>query len=71
MKTSTYCSEYAQVSRRAFLTTGMQAAAAMFVGPRLYALPEWLPRITLADPHIRAARRYADLHLFCGAGRMA
>ncbi len=52
MKTSTYCSEYAQVSRRAFLTTGMQAAAAMFVGPRLYALPEWLPRITLADPHI-------------------
>ena len=52
MKSITYCSEYAQVSRRSFLATGMQAAAAMFAGPRLLALPEWLPRIKLADPHI-------------------
>lgn len=48
----THCPEYAQVSRRAFLTTGMQAAAALFTAPRLLAMPEWLPRITLADPHV-------------------
>lgn len=50
--TTTHCNEYAQVSRRSFLTTGMQAAAAMFAGPRLLALPDWLPRIKLADPHV-------------------
>jgi uncharacterized protein (DUF1501 family) len=52
MNTITHCSEYAQVSRRSFLARGMQAAAAMFAGPRLLALPEWLPRITLAAPHV-------------------
>jgi len=50
--TPTHCSEYAQVSRRSFLARGMQAAAAMFAGPRLLVMPEWMPRIKLADPHV-------------------
>ncbi|PIE80451.1 MAG: hypothetical protein CSA11_08260 [Chloroflexi bacterium] len=50
--TVTHCNEYAQVSRRAFLSRGMQAAAAMFAGPRLWTMPEWMPRIKLADPHV-------------------
>ncbi len=51
MKTSTHCQEYARLSRREFLTGGFQAAAAMLIGNSLVAVPGWMPRLALADPH--------------------
>ena len=50
-----HCAEYGEVSRRTFLSKGVQSAAAMMFGNSLVALPSWMPRITLADPHIGPA----------------
>jgi uncharacterized protein (DUF1501 family) len=50
-----HCQEYAQVSRRTFLSRGAQSAAALMFGNRLVALPTWMPRISLADPHVGPA----------------
>ena len=40
------------MSRRTFLGAGVQSAAGLFFGPSVYPLPSWLPRVTLADPHV-------------------
>ncbi len=50
-----HCQEYEQVSRRTFLGRGMQSAAALLLGNKLVALPTWMPRISLADPHVGPA----------------
>ena len=50
-----HCTEYGAVSRRAFLSKGVQSAAALMFGNSLVALPSWMPRITLADPHVGPA----------------
>jgi len=50
--TCTHCAEYAQVSRRTFLAQSMQSAAGLLFGNKLVAMPSWMPRISLADPHI-------------------
>src|SRR5690606_35764560 len=52
MPTTTHCQEYARVSRRSFLQGGMASAAALLFGPNLVALPTWMPRLALADPHV-------------------
>ncbi|MCA9935903.1 MAG: DUF1501 domain-containing protein [Ardenticatenaceae bacterium] len=52
MTQTTYCNEYAQVSRRAFLGRSLQAAGGLLFGNHLLALPTWMPRLHLADPHI-------------------
>lgn len=52
MTTQTYCSEYAQVSRRTFLAKSVESAAALLFGNSLVALPSWMPRIRLAAPHV-------------------
>ncbi len=49
---TTHCQEYARVSRRSFLQGGMASAAALFFGRNLVALPTWMPRLALADPHV-------------------
>ncbi len=49
---TTHCSEYAQVSRRTFLAKSMQSAAGLLFANNLVALPSWMPRLTLADPHV-------------------
>ena len=51
MNTKTHCQEYDVVSRRAFLSRGVQSAAALLFGNSLIAVPTWMPRFTLADPH--------------------
>ena len=50
-----HCQEYEQVSRRTFLSRGTQSAAALLFGNKLMALPSWMPRISLADPHVGPA----------------
>lgn len=50
-KICTHCQEYSEVSRRTFLSRSFQSAAGLLLGNGLAALPSWLPRITLADPH--------------------
>ena len=52
MTVSTHCNEYAQVSRRTFLAKSMQSAAGLLFANNLVALPSWMPRLTLADPHV-------------------
>ena len=52
MNTQTHCNEYAQVSRRTFLAKSMQTAAGLLFANKLVALPTWMPRLTLADPHV-------------------
>ena len=49
---TTHCNEYAQVSRRTFLAKSMQSAAGLLFANNLVALPSWMPRLTLADPHV-------------------
>ena len=51
----THCKEYDAVNRRVFLTRGVQSAAALVFGNGLVALPTWMPRFTLADPHVGPA----------------
>jgi uncharacterized protein (DUF1501 family) len=51
----THCQEYETVSRRTFLGRGVQSAAALMLGNKIAALPTWMPRISLADPHIGPA----------------
>lgn len=53
--TTTHCQEYGRVSRRSFLTRGMASAAALALGPNIVALPQWFPRVALADPHVGPA----------------
>jgi uncharacterized protein (DUF1501 family) len=48
----TYCQEYARIDRRTFLTQSANAAAGMLLANKLVALPNWMPRIRLADPHV-------------------
>lgn len=48
----TCCTEYARLDRRTFLTRTLQSAAGLIFGNSLVALPRWMPRITLADPHV-------------------
>lgn len=56
MKTkANHCQEYEQVSRRTFLSRGAQSAAALMFGNKIVALPTWMPRISLADPHVGPA----------------
>lgn len=52
MSDRTCCREYAQLNRRAFLGYGAQAVGGLFFGNRLVALPQWMPRLHLADPHV-------------------
>ncbi len=52
MSNQTYCDEYALVSRRGFLSGSLQAAAGLLFGNRIAALPGWMPRLHLADPHV-------------------
>lgn len=54
-QTMTHCQEYETVSRRAFLGRGVQSAAALLLGNKLVALPTWMPRLSLADPHVGPA----------------
>ena len=51
MTTQTHCQEYDQLSRREFLVGGFKSAAAVLIGNSLVAVPSWMPRLTLADPH--------------------
>ncbi len=44
-----HCQEYEQVSRRNFLVGGLKSAA--MLGSGVFALPTWMPRVTLAPPH--------------------
>ncbi len=53
--TITHCKEYGAVSRRTFLTRGVQSAAALMFGNSMVALPTWTPRFTLADPDVGPA----------------
>lgn len=55
MHTTIHCNEYETVSRRDFLTRGVQSAAALVLGNGLIALPAALPRVALADPHVGPA----------------
>lgn len=58
MNTKTYCSEYALVkrmNRRAFFGNGLKSAAGLLYGHTLGALPNWMPRISLANPHLGPA----------------
>ncbi len=47
-----HCAEYALVSRREFLGSSLTAAAGLLLGPRIAALPGWMPRLALADPTV-------------------
>ncbi|MCA9940466.1 MAG: DUF1501 domain-containing protein, partial [Anaerolineales bacterium] len=51
----THCSEYSMVnamSRRDFLGSSLKSAAGLLFGHSIAALPAWMPRLTLADPHV-------------------
>lgn len=58
MKTS--CDEYTQLSRRSFLSDGVQAVAGLLLPTRysplaarkMVSMPAWAPRFTMADPHV-------------------
>ncbi|MEW5985576.1 MAG: DUF1501 domain-containing protein [Chloroflexota bacterium] len=47
-----HCVEYERMSRRAFLANSLQAAGGLLFGHSLIALPSWMPRLRLADPHL-------------------
>lgn len=47
-----HCTEYERVSRRRFLAGSVQSAAGLLFGNALVALPSWMPRVRLADPHV-------------------
>jgi uncharacterized protein (DUF1501 family) len=50
-----HCTEYEQVNRlnrRDFLAGSLKSAAALLFSNSIVALPYWMPRVTLADPHI-------------------
>jgi uncharacterized protein (DUF1501 family) len=50
-----HCTEYEQVNRlnrRDFLAGSVKSAAALLFTNSIVALPQWMPRITLADPHV-------------------
>jgi uncharacterized protein (DUF1501 family) len=50
-----HCAEYEQVNRlnrRDFLAGSVKSAAALLFANSILALPQWMPRITLADPHV-------------------
>ncbi|MFZ0544172.1 MAG: DUF1501 domain-containing protein, partial [Candidatus Promineifilaceae bacterium] len=50
-----HCAEYEQVNRlnrRDFLAGSLQSAAALLFANSIVALPQWMPRVTLADPHV-------------------
>ena len=51
-KITTHCEEYGRISRRSFLTGGLSGATAFMLGNSLVSLPNWMPRISLADPHV-------------------
>lgn len=46
-----HCNEYSAVSRRTFLSHGVQSAVGLMVGGSVVPMPTWMPRFTLADPH--------------------
>src|SRR5690242_143617 len=46
-----HCLEYEQVNRRTFLS-GMLQSPTMLFPNGIAAFPAWMPRITLADPHV-------------------
>jgi len=46
-----HCQEYEQVSRRGFLLGGLKSVGAALGGP-VIAMPTWMPRVTLAPPHV-------------------
>ncbi|RMG97966.1 MAG: DUF1501 domain-containing protein [Chloroflexi bacterium] len=48
----THCAEYDQINRRVFLSKSLQSAAGLLLGNTLVSLPAWMPRISLADPHV-------------------
>ena len=52
MKQQSFCNEYAEVSRREFLGRSLQSAVGLLFGRELVALPGWMPRLRLADPHV-------------------
>lgn len=52
MTTTIHCNEYARIDRRSFLTKSIQSAMGLMFGNSLVALPRWMPRVTLADPHV-------------------
>lgn len=52
MQTPTHCTEYARLDRRTFLNRSMHAAAGLLFGNRIVALPQWMPRVSLAAPHV-------------------
>lgn len=47
-----HCVEYERMSRRTFLANSLQAAGGLLFGHSLIALPSWMPRLHLADPHL-------------------
>lgn len=47
-----HCNEYAEVTRRDFLLDGFRSAAGLFFGGFNSSISRYLPRITLADPHV-------------------
>lgn len=51
MNTQVHCNEYTAVSRRSFLSHGVQSAAGLLLGGSAVPLPTWMPRFTLSDPH--------------------
>ncbi|MEM7801259.1 MAG: hypothetical protein AAF633_18850, partial [Chloroflexota bacterium] len=52
MKTKIHCSGYEKLNRREFIGNGLQGAAGLMLGASVHPLPNWLPKITLADPHV-------------------
>ncbi|MCI0399130.1 MAG: DUF1501 domain-containing protein [Chloroflexi bacterium] len=47
-----HCAEYDLVSRRDFLAGSLKSAATLLFANSIVALPGWMPRLTLADPHV-------------------
>lgn len=51
-QTLPYCAEYGRLSRRGFLGAGLASLSALWLGPQRLGLPDWLPQIALAAPHV-------------------
>ncbi|MCB0030886.1 MAG: DUF1501 domain-containing protein, partial [Anaerolineales bacterium] len=51
-KLVTHCEEYGRLSRRSFLSGSLVSASAFILGNAIVSLPSWLPRVSLADPHV-------------------
>ncbi|HEC23145.1 MAG TPA: DUF1501 domain-containing protein [Chloroflexi bacterium] len=47
-----HCAEYEQLTRRAFLGSGLRSLAALALGETLVAYPAWMPRVAFAPPHV-------------------